>query len=77
MNVIIWRNAVLLLPQLQPLTVVIGCIVLSFPTNWLKNFSLLSFLSVFGLMCARASNSQPHRESNSQCQPARPSGAPS
>ena len=45
------RNAALLLPQLQPLTVVIGCVALSFPTNWLKNFSLLSFLSVFGLLC--------------------------
>ena len=30
---------------------VIGCVALSFPTNWLKNFSLLSFLSVFGLLC--------------------------
>ena len=26
-----------------------GCVLLSFPTNWLRNFSLLSFLSAFGL----------------------------
>ena len=51
MNVIIWKNAVLLLPNCSPNVVVIGCIALSLPTNWLRNFSLLSFLSMFGLLC--------------------------
>jgi len=51
MNVITWKNAALLLPML-PLRIVIAlCVLLSFPTNYLRNFSVLSFLSAFGVLC--------------------------
>lgn len=51
MDVIIWSNAALLFPDV-PREYVIGvCIALAFPTNYLKDFSLLSFLSAFGLVC--------------------------
>lgn len=50
-QVIIWSNASLFLPSV-PLEYVVGaCIVLSFPTNYLRDFSLLSFLSAFGISC--------------------------
>ena len=29
--------------------VVVGCIALSLPANWLKDFTMLSFLSFFGI----------------------------
>lgn len=51
MNIIIWSNAALLLPDVPLPYVIAACIALSFPTNYLKDFSLLSFLSVFGLVC--------------------------
>jgi len=36
---------------MDPNWVVGLCVAFSFPTNWLKDFSLLSFLSAFGLGC--------------------------
>ena len=39
MNIIFWKNAALLLPETIELKYVIGgCILLSLPTNWLKDF---------------------------------------
>jgi vesicular inhibitory amino acid transporter len=51
MNIITWKNVACFLPQvpLQPL--ILGCVVLSFPTNWLTDFNRLSFISAFGLGC--------------------------
>lgn len=49
MNIIIWQNAALLLPGLELSSVIGICVFLSLPTNWLKDFTLLSFLSAFGL----------------------------
>lgn len=51
MLIIIWSNAQLLLPSFDPNWVIAGCVLLSFPTNWLRDYSLLSFLSAFGLFC--------------------------
>ena len=51
MNVIVWQNAALLLPRLRLQTSAIACILISFPFNWLNNFSLLSFVSAFGFLC--------------------------
>lgn len=51
MNVIVWQNAALLLPKLQLQSSALLCILVSFPFNWLKNFSLLSFVSAFGFLC--------------------------
>ena len=51
MIIIIWANTQLLLPDMDPNWVVGLCVAFSFPTNWLKDFSLLSFLSAFGLGC--------------------------
>ena len=49
MNIIIWNNAALLVPQLSLEWIVVGCIAISFPANWLKDFTMLSFLSFFGI----------------------------
>ena len=49
--IIIWSNAALLLPNLDLGWVILLCCALSFPTNWLRDFSLLSFLSAFGMAC--------------------------
>jgi len=49
MNIIIWNNAALLFPQLSLGWVMVGCIAISFPANWLKDFTMLSFLSFFGI----------------------------
>ena len=39
MNIIFWKNAALLLPETIEFRYVIGgCILLSLPTNWLKDF---------------------------------------
>ena len=51
MEIIIWSNAALLLPNVPLEWVIAGCVLLSFPTNWLRDFSLLSFLSAFGIGC--------------------------
>ena len=51
MLIIIWNNAILLLPFADSGWVIAGCIVLSLPTNLLRDFSVLSFLSAFGLAC--------------------------
>jgi len=55
MLLIIWANALLLAQTLVDDVdqgyVIALCIVLSFPTNWLRDFSLLAFLSAFGLGC--------------------------
>ena len=49
--IIIWSNASLLLPGIELRWIILGACLLSFPTNWLRDFSLLSFLSAFGLAC--------------------------
>ena len=47
-----WNNAILLLNELADSGwVIAGCIALSLPTNLLRDFSVLSFLSAFGLVC--------------------------
>ena len=51
MDIIIWSNAALFLPGVPLNWVIAGCVVLSFPTNYLRDFSLLSFLSAFGIGC--------------------------
>ena len=51
MDIIIWSNAALFLPGVPLGWVIAGCVVLSFPTNYLRDFSLLSFLSAFGIGC--------------------------
>ena len=43
MNIIFWKNAALLLPETIEFRYVIGgCILLSLPTNWLKDFQARS-----------------------------------
>jgi len=49
MYIITWSNTVLLVPGVALEWVIVGCVVLSLPTNWLRDFSLLAFLSAFGL----------------------------
>lgn len=49
--IIIWENAVLLLPNVGRSWIIGGCCALLFPTNWLRDFSLLSVLSAFGNGC--------------------------
>ena len=51
MLLIIWTNAALLMPAADQGWVVAACIALSLPTNLLRDFSILSFLSAFGLAC--------------------------
>ena len=51
MDIIIWANAELLLPRVPTGWVIGGCILLSLPTNLLRDFSLLSRLSAFSLFC--------------------------
>jgi hypothetical protein len=49
MGTIVWTNAALLLPNVAWHWVVSGCILLSFPTNFLRDFSRMAFLSNFGV----------------------------
>ena len=49
--IIIWANTALLLPNVELPWIIVGCSILSFPTNWLRDFTLLSFLSVVGTCC--------------------------
>ena len=49
MVVIIWANAELLVPGVPSGWVIGGCILLSLPTNLLRDFSLLAHLSAFSL----------------------------
>jgi vesicular inhibitory amino acid transporter len=51
MNIITWKNVACFLPDLSLQPLILLCIVLSFPTNWLTDFNRLSFLSAFGLGC--------------------------
>ena len=48
MNIIIWQNAALLLPSVDLQWLVAGCVALSFPVNWLRDFEELAWLSAFG-----------------------------
>ena len=49
MLIIIWANASLLLPSVPARWVVGGCTLALLPTNWLRDFSLLAWLSAVGL----------------------------
>ena len=49
MNIIAWTNASLLLPTLPLSYVITGMVLLSFPTNRIRDFSVLSFLSYLGM----------------------------
>ncbi|KAL3921342.1 MAG: hypothetical protein SGPRY_004938 [Prymnesium sp.] len=49
MNIIIWNNVALLLPNVSLSWIIAGCILISLPANWLKDFTMLSFLSVVGM----------------------------
>jgi amino acid permease len=51
MNIIVWTNAQMFLPWVQLQWIILGCVALSFPTNWLRDFEVLAFLSTFGLGC--------------------------
>ena len=51
MNIIVWSNAKLLLPWVELHWIIAGCVALSMPTNLLKDFSMLAFLSSFGIGC--------------------------
>ena len=51
MNIVTWKNVELLLPSVEPSVIILGCVLLSAPTNLLKDFNRLSFLSAFGLAC--------------------------
>ena len=51
MLIIMWENMQLLLPDVEPSVVLAGSIALLFPTNFIRDFSVLSFLSAVGLGC--------------------------
>ena len=45
----IWKNAVLLFGSVPQAWVICGCIILSFPANWLRDFTMLSSLSFLAI----------------------------
>jgi len=46
----IWKNAALLLHTIPQMWVIAGCIAVSLPANLLKDFTMLSSLSLFGIV---------------------------